>query len=113
VERTFDGGESFEAKLAIGAAGLTLGFDAEVEITEREYPRMRIEADAGGDGGGFATTASLSLPRTEAERTEAVWHAEADVEGRAATLGAESLEPVVERVANGYFDTVAERLENQ
>lgn len=113
AERTFDAGETFEAALGIGVAGVTLGFDAEVEISEREYPRMRIEADAGGDGGGFATTASLDLSRTDDGGTEAVWHAEADVEGRAASLGAESLEPVVSRVANGYFDTLAERLENQ
>ncbi|MFB6221185.1 MAG: CoxG family protein [Halolamina sp.] len=113
AEQAFDSGERFEAELGIGAAGVTLPFDAEVRIEEREYPRMRIAADADGEGGRFETRASLSLARTDDGATEVTWQAEADVAGRAATLGVETLEPVVRRVANGYFDDLAHRIENR
>lgn len=108
-ERTFDAGETFEAELGIGAAGITLSYEVDVTVTEREFPEMRVEGEAGGEDGGFDTRATLTLSETE-DGTEAVWHAEADVSGRAASIGAERLEPVVERVANGYFDAVEERL---
>jgi carbon monoxide dehydrogenase subunit G len=90
--------------------GLSPTFSSAMTMDEREFPRMAISGGGESAVGDFDAEATLVVSEFPGS-ARALWHARADVDGRLASLGASALAPVVERIAKGYMENVAARLE--
>ncbi|MFB6117167.1 CoxG family protein [Halosegnis sp.] len=101
-------GDEGTATLAVDVGPLSPSFETDVTVRRRDYPEMALTASGAAAGSQFDTTAELTVAPAD-EATDVRWVATATVTGRLERF-AGGLRPVVEHVADRFFDRLDDRL---
>jgi len=102
----------FKAKAKVGIGFISARFNIDMEIAERDEPnRAVIKAHGQAPGSAVDATAEMRLSDGEDGSTVMDWHADVNLSGTLASVGARLIEGTANKMIGQTFDCMKEKLE--
>ncbi len=111
ADRAFEAGVTYAALMQVGVGSVKPRFETQITIEERDEEAHRMVASGTGNASSsnFEMESWMTIGETEAgSRIE--WGAEADVTGRIAQLGSRVIDPVANKIVNGFFTEIEQQM---